>query len=69
YGFGRIKTLVAYTNGIAIFAIALWIIYEAWERLLTPAPVLGGPMLVVATAGLLVNIGSFFVLHGGDRDS
>lgn len=69
YGFGRVKTLVAYTNGIAIFAIALWIIYEAWERLLTPAPVLGGPMLVVAIAGLLVNIGSFFVLHGGDRDS
>ena len=26
-------------------------------------------MLVVAIAGLLVNIASFFVLHGGDRDS
>ena len=42
YGFGRVKTLVAYTNGLAIFAIALWIVYEAWQRLLTPAPVLGG---------------------------
>ena len=69
YGFGRVKTLVAYTNGIAIFVIALWIVYEAWGRILTPAPVLGGPMLVVAVAGLLVNIASFFVLHGGDRES
>ncbi|TPL92407.1 cation diffusion facilitator family transporter [Mesorhizobium sp. B2-3-12] len=69
YGFGRVKTLVAYTNGIAIFVIALWIVYEAWDRLLTPAPVLGGPMLVVAILGLLVNIGSFLVLHGGDRDN
>ncbi|KRB32980.1 zinc transporter ZitB [Mesorhizobium sp. Root695] len=69
YGFGRAKTLVAYTNGIAIFVIALWIVYEAWGRLQAPAPVLGGPMLVVATLGLLVNIGSFFVLHGGDRES
>ncbi|KQU98807.1 zinc transporter ZitB [Mesorhizobium sp. Root102] len=69
YGFGRVKTLVAYTNGIAIFVIALWIVYEAWGRLQAPAPVLGGPMLVVATLGLLVNIGSFFVLHGGDRES
>jgi cobalt-zinc-cadmium efflux system protein len=69
YGFGRVKTLVAYTNGIAIFAIALWIVYEAWGRLMAPAPVLGGPMLVVAVAGLLVNIASFFVLHGGDRES
>ncbi|RWE74082.1 cation diffusion facilitator family transporter [Mesorhizobium sp.] len=69
YGFGRVKTLVAYTNGIAIFVIALWIVYEACGRLMNPAPVLGGPMLVVAVAGLLVNIASFFVLHGGDRES
>ncbi|RUX31525.1 cation transporter [Mesorhizobium sp. M7A.F.Ca.US.011.01.1.1] len=69
YGFGRVKTLVAYTNGIAIFVIALWIVYEAWERLQAPAPVLGGPMLVVAILGLLVNISAFFVLHGGDRES
>ena len=69
YGFARVKTLVAYTNGIAIFVIALWIVYEAWQRLLTPAPVLGGPMLVVAILGLLVNISSFLVLHGGDRES
>jgi cobalt-zinc-cadmium efflux system protein len=60
---------VAYTNGLAIFAIALWIVYEAWGRVLNPTPVLGGPMLVVAIAGLLVNIGCFFVLHGGDRQS
>ncbi|MER8373360.1 cation diffusion facilitator family transporter [Mesorhizobium sp. M1406] len=69
YGFGRVKTLVAYTNGIAIFVIALWIVYEAWGRLQAPAPVLGGPMLVVAILGLLVNIGSFLVLHGGDREN
>ncbi|MBS3650375.1 cation transporter [Pseudaminobacter sp. 19-2017] len=69
YGFGRVKTLVAYTNGITIFAIALWIVYEAIVRFMDPPPVLGGPMLVVAIAGLLVNIAAFFVLHGGDRTS
>jgi len=42
---------------------------RGWGRLLTPARVLGGPMLVVAIAGLLVNIGSFFVLHGGDKEN
>jgi cobalt-zinc-cadmium efflux system protein len=69
YGFGRVKTLVAYTNGLAIFVIALWIVYEAWQRLQAPPPVLGGPMLVVAVLGLVVNIVGFFVLHGGDRTS
>lgn len=69
YGFGRVKTLVAYTNGLAIFVIALWIVYEAWQRLQAPPPVLGGPMLVVAVLGLVVNIVGFLVLHGGDRTS
>jgi cobalt-zinc-cadmium efflux system protein len=69
YGFGRVKTLVAYTNGITIFAVAVWIVYEAARRYVEPEPVLGGPMLVVAVLGLLVNIAGFVVLHGGDRHS
>lgn len=69
YGFGRVKTLVAYTNGVTIFAIAAWIVYEAIVRFLDPPPVLGGPMLVVAIAGLTVNIAGFLVLQGGDRES
>lgn len=69
YGFGRVKTLVAYTNGITIFAIAVWICYEAVLRFMDPPPVLGGPMLLVAVLGLLVNIAGFLVLHGGDRTS
>jgi cobalt-zinc-cadmium efflux system protein len=69
YGLGRVKTLVAYTNGITIFAVAIWIVYEAARRFIEPEPILGGPMLVVASLGLLVNIVGFLVLHGGDRKS
>lgn len=69
FGFDRVKTLVAYTNGLTIFAIGLWICWEAVVRFAVPQPVLGGPMLVVALIGLGVNIAAFFVLHGGDRDS
>jgi cobalt-zinc-cadmium efflux system protein len=69
YGFGRVKTLVAYTNGVTVFIIAVWIIFEAWQRLLDPPPVLGGPMLVIAILGLLVNIAGFLVLRGGDHGS
>jgi cobalt-zinc-cadmium efflux system protein len=69
YGFSRVKTLVAYTNGLAIFVVAVWICYEAWQRFQAPPLILGGPMLVVAVLGLLVNIAGFLVLHGGDRES
>jgi cobalt-zinc-cadmium efflux system protein len=69
YGLGRVKTLVAYTNGITIFAVAVWICYEAIRRFLEPGPILGGPMLAVAAIGLLVNIVGFFILNGGDKSS
>lgn len=69
YGFDRVKTLVAYTNGLAIFAIGLWIVYEAWHRMSEPSPVLGGPMLAIGVIGFVVNVTAFFVLHGGDREN
>lgn len=69
YGLGRVKTLVAYTNGVTIFAVALWICYEAVRRFMAPGPVLGGPMLAVAVLGLLVNIAGFYILNGGDKSS
>ncbi len=69
YGLGRVKTLVAYTNGITIFGVALWIAYEAVVRLFRPEPVLGGPMLVIAALGLVVNIAGFLILRGGNRGS
>ena len=68
FGYNRLKTLVAYTNGLAVFVIAGWIVWEAWQRFAEPSPVLGGPMLVIALVGLAINIGAFFVLHGGDRE-
>ncbi|WP_420960968.1 cation diffusion facilitator family transporter [Brucella sp. IR073] len=69
YGFGRVKTLVAYTNGLAIFVVGAWIVYEAIERFEHPSAVLGGPMLGVGVAGLAVNVIAYLVLHGGDREN
>lgn len=69
YGYDRVKTLIAYTNGLTVFLIALWILYEARQRFEAPAPILGVPMLAIAVTGLAVNIVAFFVLNGGNRDS
>ncbi len=69
YGFDRLKILVAYTNGLTIFLIALWIVVEAAQRFSQPAEVLAGPMLAIAATGLAVNVAAFAILHGGDRSS
>ena len=70
YGFDRFQVLVAFSNGLALFAIAGWIIYEAIHRLSEgEAHVAGGIMVVVGIAGLLVNIASFWMLRGADREN
>ncbi len=69
YGFDRFQVLVAFANGLTLFAIAAWIVYEAYERLQTTPVVAGGIMVVVGALGLVVNIGAFALLHGADREN
>lgn len=69
YGFRRVEVLAAFVNGLALFFIAIWIVIEAGHRLLNPAPVLGGPMLLIAIAGLLANVVAFAILVRGSHDN
>jgi cobalt-zinc-cadmium efflux system protein len=69
YGFDRFQVLVAFANGLALFAIAGWIVYEAAMRLMTTPEVSGGIMVAVAVLGLMVNIAAFFLLQGADREN
>lgn len=69
YGYQRFQILAAFVNGLSLLLIVGWILYEAIQRFITPQEVMGGTMLIVAAAGLVVNIVSFTVLHGGDRDN
>jgi len=69
YGFDRFSVLVAFVNGLALFVIAAWITVEAIERLREPVSVVGGIMFWVAFGGLAVNLLSFLVLQGGDKDN
>ena len=69
YGYQRFQILAAFVNGLSLLLIVGWILIEAVRRLMTPSEVMGQMMLAVATAGLLVNIFAFIVLHGGDKDN
>lgn len=69
YGFDRFQVLVAFVNGLALFVIAGWIVFEAAERLAEPQAVAGGIMVVVAVLGLAVNVAAFILLRGADREN
>ena len=69
FGFRRFPVLAAFVNGLTLFLIVIWIMWEAVQRLMTPHAIEPMTMLWVATAGLAVNVASFAVLHGADRDN
>ncbi len=69
YGYQRFQVIAAFLNGITLVVIVGWIIIEAIQRFWSPVEVAGGFMLVVALAGLGVNIASLVLLHGGDKDN
>jgi len=69
YGYDRFQVLAAFINGIVLFGIFGWILYEAFERIREGSEVLPIPMLVVAALGLVVNVIAFKILHAGSREN
>ncbi len=69
FGYQRFQILAAFVNGMSLLAVVGWILFEAVNRFISPNEILGETMLVVAAAGLVVNLISFAVLHSGDQDN
>ena len=69
YGYQRFQILAAFVNGLSLLFIVGWILFEAIQRFISPRDILGETMLVVAAAGLVVNIIAFAVLHSGDQEN
>lgn len=56
YGFYRFEILAALFNGISLFVIAGFIIWEAAQRVMAPPEVASGSMMLIALIGLLANL-------------
>ena len=69
YGFYRLEILAALLNGVTLIVLSGYIFYEAWQRFSSPTGIKSGLMIVVALAGLAVNIAGFFVLRSSSRDN
>ncbi len=69
YGYLRLEILAAVANAVLLFAVAAFILYEAWQRLSAPPEVASGLMLAVALIGLVVNGVSLRLLHDAQARS
>ena len=69
FGLYRLEILAAFVNALLLFGVAIWVLVEAVRRVVGEPDVLGVPMLVVATLGLLANVVAFLLLRAGSKES
>jgi cobalt-zinc-cadmium efflux system protein len=62
YGYHRLEILVALINGLVLWAMAGYIFYEAIGRFFKPPEINSLPLLVIASLGLLINLGGMYIL-------
>jgi cobalt-zinc-cadmium efflux system protein len=67
FGYHRAGVLAAFVNALTLVALAAWIFYEGWQRLLNPPAVNETLMMLVAAGGLLLNGGIMWGLRVASR--
>jgi cobalt-zinc-cadmium efflux system protein len=68
YGYHRAGILAAFTNALVLVLVAIFLIWESYERLLHPTAVHTGMMLVLGAVALVVNGGITLALVRGRTD-
>ncbi len=66
FGTGKFGILAGYTSALFLGATAVYMIVESTQRFLNPVQIGFNEAIIVAIIGLLVNIFSAWVLHGGE---
>lgn len=69
FGLYRLEILAALANGLLLFGVAGYVLFEAVRRLADPPAVASMPMLLVAAGGLVANLIAFALLRGGSKDN
>jgi cobalt-zinc-cadmium efflux system protein len=65
YGLGRAEILSAQANGVTLLILSVVIVVDALRRLVSPLRVHGVPVLIVALAGVVVNLAAAAILARG----
>lgn len=65
FGLYRLEVLSALANAVLLIAVAIWAIYEAFERIQNPPDVPGWPVMIVGFVGLCTNLIALKLLAGG----
>lgn len=67
YGLGRAEVLAAVINAIAMVVIVVGLVIAALQRFDQPQPIAGVPVMIIATIGLIINLGLAWLLSRGEQ--
>ena len=67
FGYKRAETLAAFTNGIILIVISVYLFIEAIRRFASPEPIKGPLMFWVSIIGLFGNVVSMLVMMQGAK--
>ncbi len=69
YGYARLEALGAVANGLLLFCVGIYILWEAGARFRTPQAIGSEGMMWVAVFGLVVNLVAMRLLSAGSGES
>jgi len=69
FGYQRFEILAALFNAVMLFVVAIYIVYEAYQRFTNPAEIQSVEMMIVAVIGLVVNLISMKILSASAEGS
>ncbi len=69
FGYYRFEILAAAFNAVLLFLVALYILFEAYQRLKNPPQIQSNVMLIIAVLGLVINLLSMRMLSAGKDSS
>jgi cobalt-zinc-cadmium efflux system protein len=69
FGYKRIEILAAFLNALVLIIITIFLFIAAYHRLLSPSPVKGKIMFIVAFIGLLANLFSVLILKNQSQQN
>ncbi len=68
FGYQRTGVLAAFVNALMLVVLSVFLLWESYQRLLTPQPIADRVMLIVAVVGLAVNLAIAWGLGGHGND-
>jgi cobalt-zinc-cadmium efflux system protein len=69
YGYHRVEIMAALTNGVILVLVAVFIFYQAYQRLLEPTEIDAALMMGIAAIGLMANLAGMLLLRGARHTS